>query len=348
MVSESDQVLLEWFGATTYRVRWGGLTIFLDTWLERPSVLEKYLPIDDVSEAYYIFISHAHFDHLPGADRLALKTGAVIVANAEAVNHLRAAGVPEEQLISVAGGERIPLFSKSDREKAVSGECPTAPGPPGAPPLPHPSLAVMSVHVWPSLHCLLPGNGPHDLPDVFDTGKVYTGSANPYACTIDVNRGMRYGMLRMGELMPRDKMNDGQRSFADYVADRKQNVMSACDGGQLAFNLLFGEKKTVLWSAHLGAYKGILQDLEPKPDVAILGIAGRGNLNGRPFDGSAAQFAVDELEWLGFPPTVIWCLHDDSAVKPLRVDTKPATELVEAKTQCKVMDLKPAVTYKLF
>jgi L-ascorbate metabolism protein UlaG (beta-lactamase superfamily) len=34
----------------------------LDTWLERPSILPKYLNIDDVTEADYIFISHAHFD----------------------------------------------------------------------------------------------------------------------------------------------------------------------------------------------------------------------------------------------------------------------------------------------
>jgi L-ascorbate metabolism protein UlaG (beta-lactamase superfamily) len=34
----------------------------LDTWLERPSILPQYLNIDDVTEADYIFISHAHFD----------------------------------------------------------------------------------------------------------------------------------------------------------------------------------------------------------------------------------------------------------------------------------------------
>ena len=49
-------------GATTYRLRTNGLTIFLDTWLERPNVLPKYLNIDDVDVADYIFISHAHFD----------------------------------------------------------------------------------------------------------------------------------------------------------------------------------------------------------------------------------------------------------------------------------------------
>lgn len=49
-------------GTTTYRLKVAGLVIWLDTWLERPSVLPKYLNIEDVKEADYIFISHAHFD----------------------------------------------------------------------------------------------------------------------------------------------------------------------------------------------------------------------------------------------------------------------------------------------
>lgn len=49
-------------GATTFRLRANGLTIFLDTWLERPDILPKYLDIKSVTEADYVFISHAHFD----------------------------------------------------------------------------------------------------------------------------------------------------------------------------------------------------------------------------------------------------------------------------------------------
>ena len=75
-------------------------------------------------------------------------------------------------------------------------------------------------------------------------------------------------------------------------------------------NLIIGDK-ALLWNAHLGAYEGIMKSLDPKPDVAILGIAGRGNLNGRPFDGSAAQLALKEVQWLEQPRQVIWCLHDE-------------------------------------
>lgn len=36
--------------------------MFLDAWLERPKTLPTYLSLEDVTEADYIFISHAHFD----------------------------------------------------------------------------------------------------------------------------------------------------------------------------------------------------------------------------------------------------------------------------------------------
>lgn len=49
-------------GTTTFRLRTHGLTVFLDTWLDRPDVLPKYIDIDEVNDADYIFISHAHFD----------------------------------------------------------------------------------------------------------------------------------------------------------------------------------------------------------------------------------------------------------------------------------------------
>lgn len=133
-------------GATTFRLKTKGLTIFLDTWLEKPDVLPHYLSIDQVHEADYILISHAHFDHLPGCDRLAKQTGAIVIANGEAINVLREAGVPEQQLLPVAGGERIPLFTRATHQAAREGKVATAPGPPGAPARPDDSLAVMAVH----------------------------------------------------------------------------------------------------------------------------------------------------------------------------------------------------------
>ena len=220
---------------------------------------------------------------LPGADRIATKTGAIVIANGEAIHCLRKAGVPEEQLIPVAGGERIPLFTHAVRQQARQDPSMQASGPPGGPIFPVDTLAALAVHVWPSLHCLM----PQDHPEVIDTATVYTGSATPYTCSLDITFGMKHGLLRLGELVPPEQLSDGQRSFVEYVGDRERNVFSHCDGGQLMSNFVV-QGKAMLWNAHLGAYEGVMKDMQPKPDVAILAISGRANLNGRPFDGSAA------------------------------------------------------------
>lgn len=55
-------LLINHSGWTTFRIKANGLVIFLDTWLDRPDGMPKVLAVDDVTEADYIFISHAHFD----------------------------------------------------------------------------------------------------------------------------------------------------------------------------------------------------------------------------------------------------------------------------------------------
>lgn len=275
---------------------------------------------------------------LPGADRIAIRTGAIVIANNEAINHLRKAGVPEHQLLPVQGGERIPLFTREDLDKARSDASFAAPGIPDAPKRPPHTLAAFSVDVWPSLHCLM----PEDHPEVIDTATVYKGAASPYSCSLDITLGMKYGLLRIGELMPPEKLTPGHHSFIEYVNDRKRNVFSHSDGGQLMFNFIMGDNKALLWSAHLGGYDGILRDLQPKPSVVIMAIAGRANLCGRPFDGSAAEFAAMKVEWLGRPEQVIWCLHDEACIPPWRINTAAATEAVEKNGRTKVLDLKPA------
>ncbi|EXA30661.1 hypothetical protein FOVG_17995 [Fusarium oxysporum f. sp. pisi HDV247] len=322
---------IEWFGATTYRLQTNGLTIFLDTWLDKPARMPRYLELADVKEADYVFISHAHFDHLPGADVIAKRTGAIIVANGEAINIMREAGVPEKQLLPVGGGERIPLFTKELHDKAAQSLVELEQRPPGAPKSPHPSLAVAAVHVWPSLHTFL----PEDHPEIMDTGVRYTGASTDFLCTLNITIGMKHGLLRLKD------------AFIDYVDDRDKNRFSHYDGGQLMFNILT-EGQVLLWSAHLGGYEGVLRDLTPRPDVAIIAAAGRANSNGRPFDGSAAEFLVKKAKWIGEPKKIIWCLHDKSLVKPFSVDTTAATAAIEKETQSVVQDLVPGQKYKVF
>lgn len=142
--------------------------------------------------------------------------------------------------------------------------------------------------------------------------------------------------------MPQD-----MKVFVKYLADSKTNCCSPFAGGQILYNFLLGSK-VLLWNGHLGAYEGIMQSLKPQPHVAILGIAGRGNLNGRPFDGSAAQFATKEVKWLGEPVKIIWCLHDKGAINPKYVDVTAATTMVEEETKSVVLDMDHNKAYTIF
>ena len=99
---------IEWFGTTTFRIRTGGRTLFFDAYLDRLPGLEPVgLSTAEVTEAQFVFVSHAHFDHLAGADVIALSTGATVVASPESARCLRACGVPEDQLLVVTGGETV-------------------------------------------------------------------------------------------------------------------------------------------------------------------------------------------------------------------------------------------------
>jgi hypothetical protein len=199
-----------------------------------------------------------------------------------------------------------------------------------------------------------------------DTKVVYTGETTPYTCTLDISHGMKYGLLQLDKLVPADKQDQGMRSFISYINDDEQHrrMFSHCDGGQLMYNVVINGNG-LLWNGHLGAYEGIMSRVEPKPKIAILGIAGRANHDGRPFDGSAAQFAVKQIQWLDQPEMVIWCMHDDkyvlcfetlmvvvadvssSCIPPHKVDVAGVVESVGQETRSKILDLTPGKQVEL-
>ena len=82
----------------------------LDAYVDRvPGAPGPGLVADDIAASDWILVGHSHFDHLWGAERIAINTGAIVVGSYETVRVLLAAGVPARQLIPVAGGERIEL-----------------------------------------------------------------------------------------------------------------------------------------------------------------------------------------------------------------------------------------------
>jgi L-ascorbate metabolism protein UlaG (beta-lactamase superfamily) len=101
---------LDWYGCATFRLRTAGLTIFLDAYIDRAEGAPgPGLTADDVDECDWILVGHSHFDHLYGAERIARRTGARIVGSYETVRIMAEAGVPDEQMICVAGGETVAL-----------------------------------------------------------------------------------------------------------------------------------------------------------------------------------------------------------------------------------------------
>jgi L-ascorbate metabolism protein UlaG (beta-lactamase superfamily) len=99
---------LEWLGCATFRVAVKGLTLFFDTFVDRvPSAEPVGVCSAEVTRADFVFISHAHLDHILGADTLAKNTGAPVIGSYETIRVLRQNGVPAEQLWPVSGGETI-------------------------------------------------------------------------------------------------------------------------------------------------------------------------------------------------------------------------------------------------
>ena len=101
---------LEWLGCATFRLRLRGLTLFFDSYLDgdrAPSAPLVGLRATDVTDADFVFVSHAHFDHMLGADTIAARTGATVVGSYEVARILTADGLPGDQILRVSGGEPV-------------------------------------------------------------------------------------------------------------------------------------------------------------------------------------------------------------------------------------------------
>ncbi len=102
--------VLDWLGCATFRLTVGDLVVFLDAYIDRVSSAPPVgLAIDEIDRADWIVVGHSHFDHLFGAERIAARTGARILGSYETIRIMELQGVPREQLLPVAGGEKVRL-----------------------------------------------------------------------------------------------------------------------------------------------------------------------------------------------------------------------------------------------
>jgi L-ascorbate metabolism protein UlaG (beta-lactamase superfamily) len=278
-------------GAAVFRLKANGLTIWLDAWIDRPAnIAPLSFTTDEVTEADWILTSHAHYDRfamvnanldIPGADRIAKRTGATIIGNGETINVMRRAGVPESQLIPIAGTERIALGNG------------------------------VAVHVFPSLHALIPTSIDHiSMPDYFDVGLEQMGGLDVVpGSEEDMHVGKIPGF--MGMMFSKVKnapeevttANPDIKAFQTFLNDDKQ-FYSYFDGGQMMYAIDIEGYGRILYSSHTGCYSNILKEMMPKPDIAILGVPARANLDGYPYQGSNAEFLLEEVQWL--KPKKVW------------------------------------------
>jgi L-ascorbate metabolism protein UlaG (beta-lactamase superfamily) len=264
---------LEWFGTATFRVRDAGLDLFFDAYLDRLPGLEPVgLSTDEVGKADFVFVSHAHFDHLYGADALALRAGATVVASPESARCLRASGVPENQLLVVTGGETV--------------HC----GP------------TTKVRVLPALHaCLF----------------AHSESDTSVPCLGDLDIGAQQRAATVAGLFG---AMDAAPAPAGPALVAMNERCSRHDGGQLAY-LLTTARGSMLISGSAGYWRGIFDGL--RPDVALLSLGGRPNVDGEPFQGSSVHYMLEQVQLLR-PRQVAFCHHDPLFPGLPGVDIAPA------------------------
>ena len=269
---------LEWFGCTTFRVRVAGLDLWFDTYLDRPaSIRDVGLTSAQVDAADFAFVSHAHYDHMLGADTIAANTGAIIVGSYETTRVLRENKVPVAQLLPVSGGETIDCGHD------------------------------VRVRVFPSLHsCLFARANPDSSIE----------------CIGDLGVSHQERTARVAALF--ESLPAIAPDLVTYLQSTDGHS-SRVDGGQLNY-LIETPEGSILVNASSGYWTGILRDL--RPDVAVLALAGRPNVNGEPHQGTLARFLVDEVE-LVRPQKVLLCHHDE-LMPPLfpGVDTGEAIALL--------------------
>lgn len=105
------------------------------------------------------------------------------------------------------------------------------------------------------------------------------------------------------------RAQEGDGPAADLRAHLAGAVGSGVTGGTLAY-LIETPQGSIFWQDTSGCWTGVLKELEPKPDVALLAAAGRGNLDGEPIQGSLAGFVGIEAQLLQ-PKTIILNHHDN-------------------------------------
>jgi L-ascorbate metabolism protein UlaG (beta-lactamase superfamily) len=136
---KNNPVTLKYLGAAGWEITDGTTSILIDPYLSRingPPPPGGHPIAGDTRRAYgwgdvaspdvaaidahiqradFVLVTHTHYDHILDVPHIALKTRAAVIGTESTENVMRAYAVPEEQLITVRGGEDYQFGSFSLR-----------------------------------------------------------------------------------------------------------------------------------------------------------------------------------------------------------------------------------------
>ncbi len=129
---KGNQVVLKYLGTAGWEITDGTTTILIDPYLSRingpapPGGGSGHSLAGDTRPAYgwgdvappdvaaidshiqradFVLVTHTHYDHILDVPHIALKTRAAVIGTESTENVMRAYAIPEQQLITVRGGE---------------------------------------------------------------------------------------------------------------------------------------------------------------------------------------------------------------------------------------------------
>ncbi len=94
-----------WFGHATLGIETGGYHLLVDPFFEGNPVA-KVGP--DEVDADFILVTHGHGDHLGDTEKIVVRTGALVISNAEIIHWLKQRGI-EGHAQHLGGGHRHPF-----------------------------------------------------------------------------------------------------------------------------------------------------------------------------------------------------------------------------------------------
>ena len=150
----------------------------------------------------------------------------------------------------------------------------------------------VSVSVFPSQHSCVWSHQQMEQPDT--------------VCLGDMGVTWQEQQERFGELM-KYLASEVEPATSEHIAQCGAGHSDRGDGGVLLY-LIETPDGSVLFQDTSGHWSGVMADL--RPDVAILAVAGRANIDGEPIQGSLAQFTAAQVEMLR-PRKVLFGHHDN-------------------------------------